>query len=573
MGVKAIAQKTVRMKGNKMKTRHLKFLFLCISISTTNSFAADKLRKPDGYVGVYNACTQPIWLWTTWTSENKNVSGRNKPRMYHRLDKIEPGKEFDFGGNKTISAQWPVNGTMEVFNPNLNSWNGISSLRIVPKGDCDKLGSNCNVGESTLTVPEINDTSYDHFYYAPEGLYTSTILENVSMIEFLKTIPNNLSLEQKRAAKDKMRSALYSAGSFFPQPNIESSFEATFKCKNTNTAGSEDEICQTTVSQLPLTDGNYYNISFVNGFTFPVYVKAYQNTADDLSFQDQENSAACTDIDGSNHMPIASAIEKFIPKEIALRGNRPRFSDVCTMSGVTLKSGFFQNQLKYNFEHLNAEVINPKNNETIGCASPKSRLLFRDNKEKNWLKKHEVLLENLYSENDNDSQEYDSRVIPFSCPYVQENLTAFQKTKCGNFQCESGECIPNPSLCSKTFASKSNESNYLTEYDSNTDRYGAYLPFKSLIDKNLNNPAFRGADRRGQNANDLCHGPIMNDGTYKGSEYPIENTGWVKSLRTNTTNIQTYTFDDAAGTRRCNSSKSSLVYVLCGDETFIKNQL
>jgi len=577
------------------KIHYTKYLYVLMPILLLNiqirADAYDRITKPDGYVAIYNACKEPVWIWTDWTAD-RDITDVKK-RKLHRLDKIEPGKQFDYGGKTKSRSKWPLlNGNKYEavsFNPNPNSWNGLPAMRIVPKLGCEENGANCRIGESVLAIPNVLDDDFDHLYYSNIKTYQEDgdLYKKINGYSIVKAEPKDPDRKEELAAK--LKKFLY-ADNYQPQPSIESSFEGTFGCMSIDDHSGKDELspipatqkdnqstyCQTTASQLPLI-GNYYDVSLVDGFTLPVYIKVFQDN-DDSDVLGQENSASCTDIDAANHLPASPAIRSAVQDAVLSRGKRPSFESVCTMGGVQVSDNMFVNLSGQNFSTYSPIIVNQNMSgassefdKEIGCAAPKTRLLMGHKIAKDWLlasESQQNILENLCSDSTSEcnvkSDEYDSRVIQFACPYAQGDIDNFKGGRSNFADGSESFSISVPALDILA--------EYTTPFDRDGGRISENVPFATLIKDNFSNPAFRAASKD-QGANNLCHGERnAQTGEYP-TDYPIEYTDWVNSLRASTTNVYTYTYDDAQGLRRCNSQKSSFVYVLCGDETFVDENI
>lgn len=549
-----------------------------IILKTFSAYSVDEIHQPSGYVSIYNACTEPVWLFTTWTHSVKKND--DKPgfegRKYHRLDKVLPGKQFDFEGTDKTPAAWPL-GSQSTYNMNPNSWNGVNSMRIIAKFGCkDDIslpgssnpaeGVQCEIGESDLLAPMVgrDDPNYDHIYFSPKG--TNLLFAN----EYFRNLKS----------KDSMLADIYGNRSVarYPQPSIDTGFEATFMCNTPGAPSAPDndgQECQINngTANMPLTAGNYYDVSLVDGFTVPMFVKVFQ--------AQNESSLNCSDIDASNHMPIPDLFTDIIPRDVLARGDRLEFNDACSMECVETTTDYLsidgQNAPNvYNFSNYLSVVSNPSINKVIGCAAPKTRLLLKPEHSDPYLfqwfntRNQADILPDLYGDVDNGSHEYDSRVIAFTCPYGQGNIDDF---KCYGY--DNRFINKNTKeLCERPGNDQSYTLKYVSPYDKaqTWSNNGQYSPLYRLINRALYGkwPEFK-ADQTTQGVTFLCGGRYDDPNT--GPVYPAEKTKWTKTLRDETTNVYTYTYDDRTGLRKCNNVNSNVLVVLCGDEQLINEHL
>ncbi len=257
-----------------------------------------------------------------------------------------------------------------------------------------------------------------------------------------------------------------------PQPSISTSFEPSFGCGSSDPA--VDCAKDAAGKNIPNT---VYDVTMVDGFTYPIYVRAYQDAT--------ETSGSCSDINVGD-LPIPPLLVN--KSDPIYQDNLKKFQTMCVEPGgysqpfnfsylgktgqINNSSGSAVVQYDPIASDMTPVIVNPKYfdaknpiQSAIGCAAPGARLKIDREVEAQYTLDYQLNQKNGFFKNlsnancqgNNCAINTDSRIIMYDCPF---NADDFKSMDGGN--------VPNK---------------YLTQWDRSTNGLSlANSPGKQLFD-------------------------------------------------------------------------------------------
>lgn len=315
-------------------------------------------------------------------------------------------------------------------------------------------------------------------------------------------------------------------------PSINTLFEATIKPSESS----------------PTT----FDISLVDGFTIPVVAKVFQ--------AEDETNGACTDVNDGNLPTPPFMLD---PSSPTYNADVANFNNICkasfsdgshnsfltpyvsndTESGGLYEMTWFSGVPTNSTNVLNKftpVIVNPNaimaqggnsQNKTIACASPSGRLYgMSPIQAESYAADGQGVLHGAQYWTDASKYKYDADILMATCPFSGLDVES--------------------ELNNGTSA-------YLSPYDASQGVSAANNPFYQLVQLFKSNPQFISLDAKGNpvyNASLLC------------KYSPAASSYWTQTIHNLTTFTYAYSYDDDAGTRHCDSLKSHVVFVTCGQQ-------